>query len=82
MFKSGIAYMLCFLVSLIVGHALIILLCAYAPPVCTFFVAVGEAIDNIFGVAYSHREIAAFTLATIVAFPLGILFHLFLKVGR
>ncbi len=82
MYKSGLAYVLCFLLSLIVGHAIIIVLSAYAPPAYAFFVTVGEIIDNVFSINYSHREIAAFVVATIVSFPVGILFHLFLKVER
>lgn len=82
MLKAGLAYSLCFLASLVVGHAITILLASYAPPVFKFFVTTGGVIDNVFGIAYTHREIAVFILATLVAFPLGILFHMFLKVER
>jgi len=82
MFKSGIAYVLCFVVSLVVGHALIILFSAYVPTAFKVFVTLGEIFDNIFGMAYTHKEIAAFILGAILSFPFGILFHVFLKVGR
>ena len=80
MLKAGLAYSLCFLVSLVVGHALMILFSAYAPPLFNGIVTAGGVVDDIFGIAYTHKEIAAFMLGTIVAFPLGILFHMFLKV--
>ena len=82
MLKAGLAYSICFLASLVVGHALIILLSAYAPPVFKGLVTVGRVIDDIFGIAYTHKEIAAFMLGTLAAFPLGILFHMFLKVEK
>ena len=82
MFKAGLAYSLCFLVSLVVGHALMILFSAYAPPVFKGLVAVGKVIDDIFGIAYTRKEIAAFVLGTLAAFPLGILFHMFIKVEK
>lgn len=82
MLKAGFAYMLCFALSLIVGHALLILLSAYAPPGYFFFIKMGSAIDRALSIGYTPRQIAAFTLATLTAFPFGILFSVLLKVRR
>ena len=82
MLRTGTAYMFCFIVSLIVGHAVMILLSAFAEPAYGFLVAAGEAIDNIFHIAYTNKEIAAFALSTLIAFPLGILFQVLFNAKR
>ena len=80
MFHAGASHLLCFIVSLIVGHALTVLLSAYVGPAFMMFIKIARWIDSLLGIGYSHKEIAAFILATILAFPLGILFNNLFKV--
>jgi hypothetical protein len=82
MTKSGISHMLSFLISLIVGHAILLLLGAYIPPVYGFFLRFGQAIALLFKITYSQKIMAAFIIATILSFFIGILFHKLLKLGR
>ena len=82
MTKSGISHVLTFLTSLIVGHAVLLLLEAYVPPVYGFCLRFGEAIAMIFKITYNSRIMAALTLAAILSYFVGILLHKLLKVSR
>ncbi|HOC39499.1 MAG TPA: hypothetical protein PKJ77_09500 [Thermodesulfobacteriota bacterium] len=79
MARSGFSHMLCFLISLVVGHALMIVLAAHAQPVYRIMVALGEVTDDIFSITYTHREIGAFILATLCAFLIGSLFSVLFR---
>ena len=82
MTKSGISHVLTFLVSLVTGHAVLVVLEAYVPPVYSFLLRFGGAIAMVFKITYSSRIMAALTVATILSFFVGILLHKFLKVVR
>jgi len=82
MTKSGISHVLTFLTSLVIGHALLLLLQVYASPIYGFFLRFGEAIAMIFKITYPSRIMAAFTLATVLSYFIGILLHKLLKVVR
>jgi len=79
MIKSGISHLLSFLVSLIVGHALLLLLGAYIPLLYAFFLRFGQALALIFKITYTQKVMAAFVIATIISFPMGMLFHKLFK---
>jgi hypothetical protein len=82
MIKSGISHGLAFLVSLVVGNAMLILLKAYLPSGYAFFLRFGQAIALIFKISYDSRTMAAFVLATLLSFFIGILFYKLFKLGR
>jgi hypothetical protein len=82
MIKSGISHGLAFLVSLVVGNAMLILLKAYLPSGYAFFLRFGQAIALIFKISYDSRTMAAFVLATLLSFFIGILFYKLIKLGR
>jgi hypothetical protein len=74
--------MLTFLVSLIVGHAILLLLKVYIPPAYNFSLRFGQAIALLFKITYDQKIMAAFIIATILSFFMGILFHKLLKLSR
>ncbi|MBN2468929.1 MAG: hypothetical protein JXD19_12350 [Deltaproteobacteria bacterium] len=82
MIKSGISHMLCFMVSLIVGNALLLLLEAYFPLMYAFFLRFGQAVALLFKISYSQKIMAAFVMGTILSLPMGMLFHKLFKLGR
>jgi len=82
MAKSGISHVLTFLISLVIGHAVLLLLEAYVPPVYGFCLRFGEAVAMIFRITYNSRIMAALTVATILSYFIGILLHKLLKVTR
>ena len=82
MIKAGMSHMLSFLVSLIVGHATLLLFEAYIPPISAFFLRFGQAIAFIFKISYDQKTMAAFIIACGLSFFIGILFHKLLKLGR
>jgi len=82
MTKSGLSHVLAFLVSLVVGNAMLILLRTYLPSGYVFFLRFGHAIALIFKISYDSRMMAAFVLATLLSFFIGILFYKLFKLGR
>ena len=82
MTKSGLSHMLAFLVSLVVGNAMLILLKTYLPSGYAFFLRFGKAIALIFKISYDSRTMAAFVIATLLSFFIGILFYKLFKLGR
>jgi hypothetical protein len=74
--------MVSFIISLIVGHAVLILLKVYIPSLYAFFLRFGQAIALVFRISYNQKIMAAFTIATILSFLVGILFHKLFKLGR
>jgi len=82
MTKSGLSHVLAFLVSLVVGNAMLIILRAYLPSGYAFFLRFGQAIALIFKISYDSRMMAAFVLATLLSFFIGILFYKLFKLGR
>jgi len=82
MIKSGISHMLAFLVSLVVGNAMLILLKTYLPSGYAFFLRFGQAIALIFKISYDSKIMVAFELATLLSFFTGILFYKLFKLGR
>jgi hypothetical protein len=82
MIKFGISHGLAFLVSLVVGNAMLILLKTYLPSGYAFFLRFGQAIALIFKISYDSRTMAAFVLATLLSFFIGILFYKLFKLGR
>jgi len=82
MIKSGISHGLAFLVSLIVGNAMLILLKTYLPTGYAFFLRFGQAIALVFKISYDSRTMAAFVLATLLSFFAGMLFYKLFKLGR
>ena len=82
MLRAGLAYSLCFLAA----HGCRPRADHTAGSLCAAgvkgFVTAGGVIDDIFGLSYTHKEIAAFVLATIIAFPLGDSFPYVFKVDR
>ena len=82
MTKSGLSHVLAFLVSLVVGNAMLIILRAYLPSGYAFFLRFGQVIALIFKISYDSRMMAAFVLATLLSFFIGILFYKLFKLGR
>ena len=82
MIKSGISHVLAFLVSLVVGNAMLILLKTYLPSGYAFFLRFGQAIALIFKISYDSKIMVAFVLATLLSFFTGILFYKLFKLGR
>jgi uncharacterized membrane protein len=82
MAKSGIAHVLTFLISLVTGHAVLLLLQAYVPPLYGFCLRFGKAIAMVFKITYDSRIMAALMVATILSYFIGILLHKLLKVTR
>jgi hypothetical protein len=82
MTKSGLSHVLAFLVSLVVGNAMLILLRTYLPSGYAFFLRFGQAVALIFRISYDSRTMAAFVLATLLSFFIGILFYKLFKLGR
>jgi hypothetical protein len=82
MTKSGLSHVLAFLVSLVVGNAMLILLRTYLPLGYAFFLRFGQAVALIFRISYDSRTMAAFVLATLLSFFIGILFYKLFKLGR
>ena len=82
MTKSGLSHVLAFLVSLVVGNSMLIILSAYLPSGYAFFLRFGQAIALIFKISYDSRMMAAFVLATLLSFFIGILFYKLFKLGR
>ena len=82
MIKSGISHMLAFLVSLVVGNAMLILLKTYFLSAYAFFLRVGQGVALIFKISYDSKIMAAFVLATLLSFFTGILFYKLFKLGR
>ncbi|WAC07391.1 MAG: hypothetical protein OS130_14370 [Thermodesulfobacteriota bacterium] len=82
MIKSGISHALAFLVSLVVGNAMLILLKTYLPSGYAFFLRFGKGIALIFKISYDSRTMAAFVLATLLSFFVGMLFYKLFKLGR
>ena len=82
MTKSGLSHVLALLVSLVVGNAMLIILRAYLPSGYAFFLRFGQAIALIFKISYDSRMMAAFVLATLLSFFIGILFYKLFKLGR
>jgi len=74
--------MVSFIISLIVGHAVLILLKVYIPFLYAFFLRFGQAIALVFRISYHQKIMAAFAIATILSFLFGILFHKLFKLGR
>jgi len=74
--------MLAFLVSLVVGNAMLILLKTFLPSGYGFYLRFGKAIAFIFKISYDSRTMAAFVLATMVSFLVGMLFYKLFKLGR
>lgn len=82
MTKSGISHVLAFLVSLVVGNALLILLKTYLPSGYAFFLRFGQGVALIFKISYGSKIMAAFVLATLLSFFVGMLFYKLFKLGR
>ncbi|HPD60732.1 MAG TPA: hypothetical protein PKV48_03100 [Thermodesulfobacteriota bacterium] len=82
MIKSGISHVLAFLVSLVMGNAMLILLKAYLPSGYAFFIRFGQAVALIFKISYDSRTMAAFIIAALLSFFIGIVFYKLLKLGR
>ena len=82
MIKSGISHGLAFLVSLIVGNAMLILLKTCLPTGYAFFLRFGQAVALIFKISYDSRIMAAFVLATLLSFLMGVLFYKLFKLER
>ena len=79
MIKSGISHMLTFLISLIVGNALLVLLKVHVPPAYSLFLRFGEAIAAIFKITYNQKIMAALVVATVLSLLIGFLFHKLFK---
>lgn len=82
MTKSGLSHMIVFLVSLVVGHALVILLKTYLPLAYGFSLRFGQAVALIFKISYNQKIMATFVIATLLSFFLGMLFHKLFKLSR
>jgi hypothetical protein len=82
MTKSGISHVLAFLVSLVVGNAILILLKTYLPSGYAFSLRFGQAIALIFKISYDSRIMAAFIIATLLSFLMGVLFYKLFKLGQ
>ncbi|MCX8012177.1 MAG: hypothetical protein N3A64_03360 [Desulfobacterota bacterium] len=82
MIKSGISHLLTFLVSLVLGHAVLLLLRSYAPEVYGFFLRFGEAIALIFKISYEKKFMAAFVIASILSFLGGMIFYKLFNLRR
>lgn len=82
MYRSGMSHLLSFLVSLVLAHALLVLLKAYIPPAYGFFLRFGQAIALLFKISYDSRVMAAFILATVLSYLIGMLFHKLFRFGR
>ena len=82
MTKSGLSHLLAFLVSLVVGNAMLILLKTYLPSGYAFFLRFGKAIAIIFKISYDPKIMAAFVIATLLSFLMGVLFYKLFKLGR
>ena len=81
MIKSGISHALSFLVSLIVGKALLMLLKFYLPVAYNFFLRFGQGVAIIFKITYRPELMASLVVATILAFFIGALFHKLFKLS-
>ena len=79
MYKSGISHMLTFLVSLVVGHAIMVLLRSYVPHIYSFFLRLGQSIAYLFNISYNQKIMGTFIIATLLSFFIGLLFHKLLK---
>ena len=82
MIKCGISHLVAFVVSLVIGHALLVLLKTYLPLAYAFFLRFGHAVAIIFKISYNQKIMAVFVIATFLSFLLGILFHKLFKLGR
>jgi hypothetical protein len=80
--RSGLSHLLSFLVSLLLAHALLVLLKAYIPPAYAFSLRFGQAIALLFKITYDAKAMAAFVLATMLAYLVGMLFHKLFRFGR
>jgi hypothetical protein len=81
MIKSGISHTLSFLVSLIVGNAVLVLLRVYLPAGHMFFLRFGQAVALVFKITYRQELMASFVIATILSFFIGALFYKLFKLS-